>query len=80
MASLDYPQLTISVLNGTQQVPELLPYLILIMIIEINMYLGVYIWLGYDRSFRQRGAADPKMSWAMIGAVCDLLSQNTVAK
>ena len=44
------------------------------------MYLGVYIWLGYDRSFRQRGAADPKMSWAMIDAVCDLLSQNTVAK
>lgn len=30
-------------------------------------------WLGYDRSFRQRVAADPSMFWAVIDpTLCSL--------
>ena len=47
-----------------QKIPEMLAYLTLV--IEAHMEYVGEAWLGYDRRFRQRGAADPSMSWAMI--------------
>ena len=47
-----------------QKIPEMLAYLTLI--IEAHMEYAGDAWLGYDRRFRQRAAADPGMSWATI--------------
>lgn len=47
-----------------QKIPEMLAYLTLV--IEAHMEYVGEAWLGYDRRFRQSGAADPSMSWAMI--------------
>ena len=47
-----------------QKIPGMLAYLTLI--IETNMEYADDAWLGYDRKFRQRAAADPGMSWAMM--------------
>ena len=46
------------------KIPEMLAYLTLI--IEAHIEYAGNAWLGYDRRFRQRAAADPGMSWAMI--------------
>ena len=47
-----------------QKIPEMLAYLTLI--IEAHMEYAGDAWLGYDRRFRQRAAADLGMSWAKI--------------
>ena len=47
-----------------QKIPEMLAYLTLI--IEAHMQYAGDAWLGYDRRFRHRAAADPGMSSATI--------------
>ena len=50
--------------KNPQKLPEMLAYVTLI--IEAHMEYSGEAWLGYDRRFRQRAAADPSMSWAKI--------------
>ena len=47
-----------------QKTPEILAYLTLI--IEAHMEYAGEAWLRYDKRFRQKAAANPSMSWAMI--------------
>ena len=50
--------------KSPQRVPEMVAYLTLI--IEAHLEYAGDGWLGYDRRFRLRAAADPSMSWATI--------------
>ena len=45
-----------------ERMPDMLGYLILI--VEANMEYEGEAWLGYDRCFRQRAAADHSVVWS----------------
>jgi len=50
--------------KSPHKISDMLAYLTLI--IEAHMEYAGDAWLGYDRRFRQRAAADPSTSWAVI--------------